>query len=567
MPIDYEITKIIIKGWRGIDTLELDLRPGFPNVLIGSNNAGKTAVLDAIGLALNSAAFGSQWSPDQDDFYRDQSGKRSAEFIVQALFEAAVDTGYPAVRGVGKPISVRGIQVRGTLKDGKAKHQRTLLDEKLQPILIAPRTALSAEDKVKWKDHGVNWMQYYARLDEISDDVPEVWLFRPQEIYASLFVWKRGPIARLSRLLAKRFLSDNWIIEREDGKKSAMPDTLYKAHEFFREAVEKFPFWREDMKPKLEEAIGRYVGSQAKVDLRPDVQLFEDWIAQQLTVSLATDPAGVVTPLSSMGDGWQSIVRLAALEALSQYKSEMKERVVILLEEPETHLHPHLRRKLRKVLATLSKNGWMVMYSTHSPEMVSFDADQVITRLVRAGGALSVNTVHTDKIAAPAKLQSKLDERGAHDFLFSSGTVFVEGRDDGFACRFTFDSTGVDVDGRSISITQCNAVSVIPSFAAIAKDLGIRWCALTDEDKLPGGGINANTEAERKKIEALRTKTDIQVQWPGKLETCLGIAPPDKAHPELTEPLIAHKDWRTNHRDYYSTVADIAAWIDPGLKI
>ncbi|WP_186456973.1 ATP-dependent nuclease [Sphingomonas suaedae] len=567
MPIDYLLSKVIIKYWRGIDNLELDLRPGFPSVLIGTNNAGKTAALDAIALALASAAFGGQWSPDEDDFYCDQQGRRSGEFIIQVLFEAKDEAGYPAVRGVGKPISVHGVQVRGTLKDGKAKHQRTLLDEKLQPILIAPRTALSAEDKVKWKEHGVNWTQYYARLDEISEHIPEVWLFRPQEIEASLYIWKRGPIARLSRLLAQRFLADKWSIDRDDGKKTQMPDTLHKAHAFFREAVEKFPFWRDDMKPKLEEAIARYVGSKAKVDLRPDVQVFEEWIAQQLAVSLATDPAGVVTPLSSMGDGWQSIVRLAALEALSQYPSQMRERVVVLLEEPETHLHPHLRRKLRKVLGDLSKNGWTVMYSTHAPEMVSFDADQVITRLVRVGGSLISNCVHTDAIAASAKLQSKLDERGAHDFLFSSGTVFVEGRDDGFACRYTFDATDVDIDGLSISITQCNAVSVIRAFAAIAKELGIRWCALTDEDRQTTGGVNPTTEAERRRIEKLRQEADIQVQWPGKLEACLGIVAPNKALPETTEPLLRHPDWRTNHPEYYATVASIAAWIDPALKI
>ncbi|MCB1500499.1 MAG: AAA family ATPase [Bauldia sp.] len=567
VPINYQLSRINIKSWRGIDAFEVDLRPGFPNVLIGANNAGKTAVLDAIALALASPAFGGQWSPDQEDFYCDQRGNRSAEFTIQVLFAAGDETGYPAVRGVGKPISVRGVQVRGTLKEGRAKHQRTLLDENLQPILIAPRTALSAVDKVKWKNHGVSWMQYYARLDEISDHVPEVWLFRPREIDASLYVWKRGPIARLSRLLARRFLNDKWSIDRDDGKNRPMPETLYRAYEFFREAVEKFPFWREDMKPKLEEVIARYVGTQAQVDLRPDVQLFEEWIAQQLSISLATDPAGVLTPLNSMGDGWQSVLRLAALEALSQYETEMKDRVVLLIEEPETHLHPHLRRKFRKVLAELSKNGWVVVYATHSPEMVSFDADQVITRLVRVGGTLASNSIHTDRIAAPAKLQSKLDERGAHDFLFSTGTVFVEGRDDGFACRATFDNTGVDIDGRSISITQCNAVSVIPAFAAIAKDLGIRWCALTDEDRLPNGTINPKTEAERRKIQALQGKNDVQVQWPVALEACLGIAAPHKAQPDLIEPLLAHKDWRTTHPHYHATVASIAAWIDPALHI
>lgn len=567
MPVDYRLSKIVVNCWRGIGHLELDLRPGFPHILIGSNNAGKTAVLDAIALALGSGAFGGSWSPNEADFYCDKAGKRSAEFTIQVLFGTENEHGYPAVKGVQKPDLVHGIQVKGTLKNGSGRHQRTLLGADHKPILIAPRTALSADDKAKFKDHGVGWLQYYARLDEISEHAPEVWLMRPQEIDASLYVWKRGPIARLGSLLAQHFLSDTWTMTRDDGKTSAMPDTLYKAHEFFREAVEKFPFWRDDMKPKLEEAISRYVGSQAKVDLRPDTQLFEEWIAQQLSISLATDPSGVVTPLDSMGDGWQSIVRLAALEALSQFPGQMKDRVVILIEEPETHLHPHLRRKLRKVLAELSKKGWTIIYATHSPEMISFDADESITRLVRLGGELSYDTVHTDKIDAPAKLQSKLDERGAHDFLFSTGTIFVEGRDDGFACRYTFDACDVDIDARSISISQCNAVSVIPAFAAIAKGLGIRWCALTDEDKLDDGSINLKTEAERKKIAALQGEKDAQLQWPVKLEACLDIPAPKKAQPELTELLLAHKDWRTKYPDYYATVATLAAWIDPTIKI
>jgi predicted ATP-dependent endonuclease of OLD family len=119
---------------------------------------------------------------------------------------------------------------------------------------------------------------------------------------------------------------------------------------------------------------------------------------------------------------------MAALEALTKYPDLMKERVVLLLEEPETHLHPHLSRKLRRVLASLSAKGWTIVYSTHSPEMVSFDEKQVITRLVRSGDAVTHKSVHTDKINPDAKLQSKLDERGAHDFLFASCAVFCEGK-------------------------------------------------------------------------------------------------------------------------------------------
>jgi hypothetical protein len=45
-----------------------------------------------------------------------------------------------------------------------------------------------------------------------------------------------------------------------------------------------------ELKPKLEMVFGRYVGMHADIDLKPDTQAIEEWLAQQLTICLATDP-------------------------------------------------------------------------------------------------------------------------------------------------------------------------------------------------------------------------------------------------------------------------------------
>jgi energy-coupling factor transporter ATP-binding protein EcfA2 len=565
LPIDYKISKLIIRCFRGIERVELDLRDGFPSVLIGSNNTGKSTILNAIALALGNPSF-YQWSPTEADFFCDDKGVRSGEFIIEVHFHSDKEAGYPAVKGIQRPTLIRGVQVKGRFKEGRASHSRTLLDEHGKSVLIAPRTPLAKTDKETFKDHGINYAQYYARLDDISDHTPEVWLYKPQNIEASLYTWKTGPIAKLSNLLAERFLSDTWEMKRADGRTSPMPDTMYRAHEFFQQSLHAFPFWKTDMKPHLEAVIGRYVGSHATIDLKPDTQAFEEWIAQQLAVSLAADRESMPTPLRSMGDGWQSIIRLAALEALTKYPQLTKERIVLLLEEPETHLHPHLRRKLRRVLATLSANGWTIVYSTHSPEMVSFDENQVITRLARSGPTVTLRSVHTDKINPDAKLQSKLDERGTNDFLFGSCTVLCEGKDDSFAIRLGFEKTNVDCDARSVSIAQCGSVTAIPAFAEISAALGIRWCALSDEDLQPNGSINPITERARKKIEKHRGSTDRQVHWPVSLEHCLGITG-GKATPEVSLAKLSDPGWQTNYPKFKTTLAEIAAWIDPSIKI
>lgn len=565
MNIDYRLWKVVIQRFRGIEHLELEFLDGVPSVIIGANNAGKSTILNAIALALNGGGY-HQWAPSETDFYSSGKGNRASEFVVQVHFRSDDAMGYPAVKGVSQPTLIHGVQVKGRItKDGKMTHSRTLLDEGGSSVTIAPRTALKAGEKEKWADHDIGFRRVNARLDDISEHTPEVWLFKPQNIEASLYVWKTGPIARLSKLLAARFLEDKWTLKLPSGDRK-MPETLHRAHAFFREAVEAFPFWKGDMKPRLESVFGRYVGSHAAIDLKPDTQALEDWLAQQLAVSLATDPESSTTPLRNMGDGWQSVIRLAALEALSEYPQLVKERVVLLLEEPETHLHPHLCRKIRRVLSDLAAKGWTVVYSTHSSNLVSFEARQNITRVVRSKGEVSVKSIDTGNVDQSAKLQSKLDERGAHDFLFSTGVIFCEGKDDSFATRLALEKSSVDCDARSVSVSQCGSVSAIPAFAAISSALGIRWCALTDEDRRDDGSINPNTEKCRKQIDDHKGPADTQVQWAGNLEKALNVLT-GKATPEVSAVALATEEWSKSFPDFADAIRKVASWIDPGLSV
>ncbi|RWO83010.1 MAG: hypothetical protein EOS18_05200 [Mesorhizobium sp.] len=134
-----------------------------------------------------------------------------------------------------------------------------------------------------------------------------------------------------------------------------------------------------------------------------------------------------------------------------------------------------------------------------------------------------MRTVYTDKIEAPAKLQSKLDDNGSHDFLFGTAAVFCEGPSDTFSLKYGMEKLGFDLDGHAVSITLCGSCTAIPSFAYIASALGIRWCALTDEDRLPDQTVKPQMVRQRANIEKHRTSSDAQVMWKVDLETSLGI--------------------------------------------
>jgi predicted ATPase len=521
MDTDFRLSRVSIRGFRGIPELEVELPANTPVHIIGGNNSGKSTVLDAIALALRGGAF-YQFKPSEFDYFHSASGEPVKRFTAAVHFQATDDKLLPAVRAaVGNPIPVHGVQVNGsTDRFGNHSHSRALFGSDGKNIALMQRVPLKGEAKETYGDRNdLAFRKPNARLDDIRADAPEVMHLEPQNLQVQLYRWQSGPLQRLARMLAERFLETEWTF-----KERQMPDALRHAHGFLRDAVTEFPFWKDDLKPKLQDALSTYLGRQARLDLKPDIQALKDWLAQQLVVAFAADAGGATTPLENMGDGWQSLVRLAVLDVLSQYPDQMRERVVLLFEEPETHLHPHLRRKLRDVLERLAKQGWIVVTATHSPEIISFAQSQKIVRLWRLGDG--VHKGEFDASAAPqeVRFQEKLDERGNHEFLFAHRAIFCEGKADVLAVRIGLEKLEVDLDGLGVSVVDNGGVETMPHFAQIASKLGIPWCGMTDEDREPDGTIKPKTKKTRTQLARIMTSADLMPIWKTNLETCLGVS-------------------------------------------
>jgi predicted ATP-dependent endonuclease of OLD family len=264
-----------------------------------------------------------------------------------------------------------------------------------------------------------------------------------------------------------------------------------------------------------------------------------------------------------MGDGWQSLVRLAALDTLRDYAQLRGSSVMLLYEEPETYLHPHLRRKLRDVLSDLSGLGWTVVCSTHAPEFVSFCDEQTIVRLWRRHGEIQKGVLDTGTISEGPKFQERLDERGNHEMLFANKVVFCEGKGDCFAVRLYLDKTDMDLDGLSITLLDLGGVHNMPHYAEMANSIGIPWCGLTDEDKDAAGVVKPKTAQVRKELDALKGPEDLVTFWPGSLEVCLGVdggkADPQSQHLHLEPPTL--DEIKAAFPDFAKACESIRTWI------
>jgi predicted ATPase len=533
MPIAYDLARLTIDGFRGVPSIELEFPRNAPLVLIGGNNCGKSTILNSIAFALESAKFYS-YEVDEYDFFRNITGQARDNFSIDIDFAADRPEYLPAVRGIESPIPLYGSRATGRRykNDGRLESRVVLFGKDRKAATYSTRTPLRGETKEKWADHEIDYRKFTARWRDVQDCKPEVWHLTPDNLYASLYTWKTGPLQRLSSWLAKSFLQTKWTFDY-DKKERAMPDSMRAAHRFFAEAVANFPMWKDDLRPRFAATLSSYVGRQAGLDLQPQIQDIEDWLTQQLMLSFSTDAGGAPTPLNCMGHGWQSLVRMAALEVLSQIPQQVRERVVLLVEEPETYLHPHLARRFRRVLNTLAAQGWVVVLSTHSPSLFRVDGNEVVLRLRREGDKVSMGSSKAADIGDGFRVQARLDERGTHEFMFAQRAVLCEGKDDVYALKLYLSKLNADLDTLSVTVVDGGGVQNLPDYAAIASKLAIPWIAVTDED-IVNRTVNPKTEKVRKKLRETESTRDTQVQWKVDLEHCLNSTD-------------ASPDWQAQH--------------------
>lgn len=128
---------------------------------------------------------------------------------------------------------------------------------------------------------------------------------------------------------------------------------------------------------------------------------------------------GIETNLEAKGDGIISLTAISLLRHISQQTSSNKS-LVLLLEEPESHLHPKAIHRLKSVLSDISMSN-QVITTTHSPIIIE-------------KATINHNIIVQKNKAAPAKNLSEIREcLGIHmsDNLSSAYLVLlVEGMED-----------------------------------------------------------------------------------------------------------------------------------------
>ena len=177
-----------------------------------------------------------------------------------------------------------------------------------------------------------------------------------------------------------------------------------------------------------------FPGVSIKVHV-PTPELKEVFSKGTIKVFENLNPSG--KDVSALGHGAQRSIQMALVRHLADIKratGETTSNTILLIDEPELYLHPQAIEVLRDALKTLSTQGYQVIFSTHSPFMIT-SKDVENTILIRKNDTIGTHkrnslktAIATVASAHPSQLAIIFSVSNSSNILFAEKVILAEGK-------------------------------------------------------------------------------------------------------------------------------------------
>jgi len=343
-----KIAHIDIENFRSIRKLSLDL--GDTTVFIGPNNAGKTAILDAIRLSLSEVYQQNKeirFKPDDIHLKDNRSDPK---------------------RVAGSRITLTAIDEESEIQDIGDFAQ---LDASGQHQLIKIRSEYGWSNQQntyleKWEFLGIEGFPLpdtgsavnRMNLEKLRQYLPLFYLGAMRNVKDEL-------ISQSSQFWAQ-------LINEVKIPQNIESEIVHKLSRINQEVLEADPLLSRIISILSGTTeIGAIQGQDnGKVSLRTLPSAISE-LLNKIRVVLQYDSSSPWLPILSQGEGIQSLLLVfmfqAFVECLLNEANGIQLQPILLIEEPETHLHPHAARTLWSHFLQLS--GQKII-STHSPYFI-----------------------------------------------------------------------------------------------------------------------------------------------------------------------------------------------------
>lgn len=434
-----------IDGYRSIgDSLFLRFPNDKPLVLLGENNAGKSNVVKALELVLGDRWPGSHTPEDHEFFGRDRTRP-----------------------GVAFRITV---ELRGCENTNRATVEQL-------ELRVAPH-ATSFE--MQYEDGGTAWVNNFVR-----EQCPVVVVgadrnLRYQLSYASQWTL----LARLTKRFHKALISDPTRADR-------LRTHFESLQRMFKE-VDEFSRFAEQLAAEVDTlSTGFRYGLEVDFSAYDPSNYFR-------SLSVQAKAGTERRSFDELGTGQEQILALSFAYAYATAFTGETAGLVLVIEEPEAHLHPLAQEWLANQMGRFVAAGIQLVITTHSPAFVDLSALEGIVLVSKDGetGASVVTQLganelarycqeHHGLLATPGTIADFYNWSATNEIksgMFARMVVLVEGETESLALPKLFAKVGLDAAKHGIAVIPVGGRKSLARWWRLYNAYGIPVYVIYDND-------------------------------------------------------------------------------------
>jgi predicted ATP-dependent endonuclease of OLD family len=417
------ISKIRVKNYKSfLDSDEIEFKPGI-NLIVGQNNSGKTALLEALEMNFVNNPHKSEKTTfaqnqnvesrfskaditltlESDELKNIRANERFATvYLVEPNedksyafdqlvenFNHSFDTGFTVAFSITKGISSYQFEPRSV------KH--SFYEESIGKKVDYKFVALTLSKEQKYVMQG--------RKEGIPNN---------QDIFGEIIA--KDLQRKIYRFFAERVnlsVCDAGFSRNLTPNCENLAEVLQNTQNYNSWLYENFNNYVSQIYPSV-----KWISSIRKEEENNTGDLVQRQIIYVWNVDRKTEREDLVIPLSQCGTGIGQVLAILYLVITS------KEPRTIIIDEPNSFLHPGAAKKLIQILNKFPQHQYFI--STHSPEVLSAAKPSTITRLKYIDGETTAESINLEQTKDLRETLSDIGVRFS-DVFFAENILWVEG--------------------------------------------------------------------------------------------------------------------------------------------